>query len=112
MRYYIGRPYLTQAKNKAQAHIQEFIKKFFYMLVNSDEELNQLIARIEREVGEANSRYPRCKEIKMNVQRHEGADSVSVWIHADVDASFASLTAYKVCAVYDRGFVEYVDPAF
>jgi hypothetical protein len=112
MRYYIGRPYLTQAKNKAQAHIQKFIKKFLNMLVNSDEDLDQLIARIEREVKQTNSSYPRCKEMKMDVLRFEGADSVSVWIYADVDASFASLTAYKVYTVYDRGFVEYVEPAF
>jgi hypothetical protein len=106
MKYYIPRPNLNQPKNKAQEHIRKFIEMFFNMLVNSDEDLTQLIEKIEKEVEETNSNYRQCRKIEMRVDNYESSDSIDIWIRTGIDSPFAHLHAKKVYAEYHRGFIE------
>lgn len=73
MRYYISRSSSTVPKNKAQEHIQEFIRQFFNMTVNSNEDLNGLIKRIKKKVEETNVLYRKCSRMDVCKQGFERA---------------------------------------
>jgi hypothetical protein len=106
MKYYLRRQTLTQPKNKAQKHLQEFIKKLDRTLVNSDDELKHILKLIEAEVTRTNAGYPRCQDIQMNKQAYPADDSVSLWLHTGTESSFASLVAMKVKKEYHKGMIE------
>jgi hypothetical protein len=106
MKYYLKRSRLTQPNNRQQKHLQEFVEKFDHVLVNSDEELNQIIERIAAEVAAANARHPNCRGAKMDKDAYERSNSVNIWLHAGTETAFASLHAWKVFKVFDKTFDE------
>jgi hypothetical protein len=106
MQYYLRKSDLVNPKNKAQAHLQEFTEKFNHMLINSGDDLKHIIKTIEAEVTDTNIRYPRCSDIKTNIQEYEHSDSVDIWLHTGGESSFISLYAMKVQKEYHRGAIE------
>jgi hypothetical protein len=106
MKYYLRQQGITQPKNNAQKHLQEFIEKLDRTLVNSDGELNHILKLIEAEVTRTNAGYPRCRDIQIGNNSHPGDDSISIWLHTGTESSFASLTAMKVEKEYHEGMIE------
>ena len=103
MRYYISRSSSTVPKNKAQAHIQEFIRQFFNMAVNSDEDLNGLIERIKKEVEETNALYGKCSPMKVDVQNYRESDAIDIWITPvtnGIPSICTAMHAHRVYRVY------------
>jgi hypothetical protein len=106
MKYYLKQSRLTQPKNRAQKHLQEFIEKFSGMLVNSDEELNLIIERTVAEVDATNTRYPGCRDTVITEDSYIHSDSVNVWLHAGTaETSFVSLNAWKVYKEFDGTYL-------
>jgi hypothetical protein len=105
MKYYLKRSRLTQPKNRAQKHLQEYIEKFDHMLVSSDEELLRIIKRIATEIADANARYRNCTDIAMKTDAYDKADSVNLWLHVGIESSFVSLHAWKVFKEFDETFL-------
>jgi hypothetical protein len=102
MKYYLKRSRLTQPKNRAQKHLQEFIENFSNMLVNSDEELGQIIERIATEVAATNARHPNFRSTEIDKDAFRHSDSVNLWLHAGIETSFVSLHAWKVLKEFDE----------
>jgi hypothetical protein len=113
MRYYISCPSFIQPKNRAQTQIQEFVKTLGNMMVNSEGDLNHLIAWIKKEVETVNFLYLKCKPLEVKVYNHENCDSVGIHIVLKhFEYSLVSLSAYKIYAVYEtqpefsHGFIQ------
>jgi hypothetical protein len=102
MKYYLERSRLTQPKNRAQKHLQEFIEKFNRMLVNSDDDLERIVERIAAEVAGTNARYPRCSDIVLKKDAYASSDSVNIWLSAGIEDCFAGLHAGKVFREFDE----------
>jgi hypothetical protein len=105
MKYYLRKSDLVNPKNKAQAHLQKFTEKFNHMLVNSGDDLKCIVKTIEAEVTDTNTRYPRCSDIKTNIQ-DKYSDSVDIWLHTGGESSFLSLHVMEVQREFHRAAIE------
>jgi hypothetical protein len=104
MKYYLKQSRLTQPKNRAQKHLQEFMEKFDGMLANSEEELARIIERTAAEIAGANAQYRNCTDIAMKTDAYDNDDSVNLWLHAGIESSFVLLNAWKVFKEFDGTF--------
>jgi hypothetical protein len=108
MKYYIESTSFNRPQNKAREDIQKYLRQFFNMLVNSDDELNLLLKRIGQEVEATNDRYRNCRAMSFRFDNYKASDSINAWISVanKVDSVFSSLHARKVYKEYRQGFIQ------